>query len=69
MEPISPTTPIPVTLAVHEWNQVLTILGRVPYTRVAGLIAKIAEQAQQAAASSPQPFQPLTNGADAHVSN
>lgn len=68
MVPIDPTTPIPVTLSAQDWNQVLTILGRVPYSRVAQLIARIAEQAQSAAAGhAPHVQPPLMNGAAAHV--
>jgi hypothetical protein len=64
MTPIEPTSPLTVILQAQEWNQVVFWLGKQPYENVAPLIAKISEQAQAAAAQTPQS---LANGVDHHV--
>lgn len=60
MMPISPDTPITVTLQAQEWNVVMGILADAPYKLVAPIIQKLGEQAQQGAAQAARP-----NGADA----
>jgi hypothetical protein len=68
MEPISPTTPINVTLEAQEWNAVLGLLAKAPYEVVANIITKMGQQAQNAAQNAGQPQAMLTrpNGAESH---
>lgn len=49
--------PISITLQQQEWDQILSIMGEVPYKVVAGLIAQIQTQGQQQLAQqqTPQP--------------
>lgn len=54
MSPVDAQTPLAVTLAAEQWNQVLGLLGEVPapYRVTAPLIQAIGNQMQQAAAHS-----------------
>lgn len=45
---MQPSDSLTITLTVVEWNQIMAMLGEQKYTLVAGLIAKINEQAQAA---------------------
>jgi len=79
MTPIDPTTPIAVTLQVHQWNAVLGILNNQtvePYRVTAPLIETITTQANAAVAAlappelpAPAPPAALPNGEDRHVSD
>jgi hypothetical protein len=55
---MEPTDELAISLTIAEWNQILQILGEVPYRVVAPLIGKINEQAKAAtmpaAASGPR---------------
>lgn len=64
-QPIEPTAPLAVTLQAQEWNQVLAILSDAPYRAVAGIIAKITEQASAAANAAAPTGKP--NGRDEHA--
>lgn len=39
--------PITITLQQQEWDQILSIMGEVPYKVVANLISQIQSQGQQ----------------------
>jgi len=52
---LQPDQPVTVTMTARQWQEVLTILARGRFSRVAPLIADIQRQA----------LAPLMNGADA----
>jgi|tagenome__1003787_1003787.scaffolds.fasta_scaffold20266473_2 hypothetical protein len=62
--PISPETPIGITLQAQEWNVVLGILSDAPFKMVAPIIQKLGEQAQQGAQAAAHGAAPRPNGAD-----
>jgi hypothetical protein len=67
MTPIDAQTPLEITLAAEQWNQVLGLLGEVPapYRVTAPLIQAIGGQMQQQAAHSQMEQQaaaPVPNG-------
>ena len=46
--------PISITLQQQEWDQILSIMGEVPYKVVVNLIAQIQQQGQQQLAQQQQ---------------
>lgn len=66
MTPLDPTTAIPITLQVQQWNAVLAILSDQPYRVAAPLIEAITSQASTAASAfaATAAAAPLSNGSD-----
>jgi hypothetical protein len=56
---MQPTSSLTITLTVVEWNQIMGMLGEQRYQLVAGLIAKINEQAAAQTAENVKPLKRL----------
>jgi hypothetical protein len=56
---LSPDDDLTIRLTVAEWNQIMGMLGEQRYQLVAGLIAKINEQAAAQTAENVKPLKRL----------
>jgi hypothetical protein len=59
-QPVSPNTPLAVTLEAQQWNGVISALVKAPYELAAPLIQSITQQLQDAANANAVP----SNGID-----